>query len=269
MLVIGERINASNRSVGEAIASRDREFVEGMAKAQAAAGADFIDVNAGVGYDNRQHETAAMEWLVEVVQTATDKPLAIDSDTPDIIEAALNKYRGEKLIINSVTAEPARLASVGPLAAERQAWLVALTMGAEGIPDSVEQRMAACELIITHLTRLGMKAEQVLFDPLVLPISVDSRQALVTLNTIEQIKARYPATKTVMGLSNISYGLPNRRLVNRAFLLMAAYAGLDAVILDPLDPKAMTLVKVADMLTGKDSSCRGYLRAHRGGTIVD
>ncbi len=269
MLVIGEKINASNKSVAEAIASRDREFVEGMAKAQAAAGADFIDVNAGVGHDNRQHETTAMEWLVEVVQTAVDKPLAIDSDSPDIIEAALRKYRGKRLIINSVTAEPARLASIGPLAAEHQAWLVALTMGADGIPDSVEQRMAACELIITHLTRLGMKAEQVLFDPLVLPISVDSRQALVTLNTIQQIKARYPATKTVMGLSNISYGLPNRKLINRAFLLMAAYAGLDAVILDPLDTKTMSLIKVADMLTGKDASCRRYLRAHREGSVVD
>ncbi|MFC1951603.1 dihydropteroate synthase [Chloroflexota bacterium] len=269
MLVIGERINASNKSVGEAIASRDREFVENIARAQAAAGADFIDVNAGVGRSGEQHETAAMEWLVEVVQEATDTPLAIDSAAPDVIEAALHKYRGERLVINSVTAEPAKLASIGPLAAESQAWLVALTMGTEGIPDSVEQRLAACELIITHLTRLGVQAEQILFDPLVLPISVDSRQALVTLNTIEQIKARYPDTRTVIGLSNISYGLPNRKLVNRAFLLMAAYAGLDAVILDPLDAKAMSLTKVADMLTGKDLSCRDYLRAHRKGTIVD
>ena len=269
MLVIGERINASNKSVAEAIASRDREFVAGLARAQADAGADFIDVNAGIGHDHRQDETAAMEWLVEVVQEATDKPLTIDSDAPGVIEAALRKYHGEKLIINSVTAEPERLTSIGPLAAERQAWVVALTMGADGIPNNMEQRLAACELIMTHLTRLGMKAEQIFFDPLVLPIAVDSSQGLVTLKTIEQIKSRYPAARTVMGLSNISYGLPKRKLVNRAFLLMAAYVGLDAVILDPLDAKAMSLIKVADMLTEKDPSRRGYLRAHRKGIIVD
>ena len=114
-----------------------------------------------------------------------------------------------------------------------------------------------------------MKAEQIFFDPLVLPIAVDSSQALVTLKTIEQIKSFYPAANTVMGLSNVSYGLPNRKLVNKAFLVMAAYAGLDAVILNPLDAKAMSLIKVADMLTGKDPLCRGYIRALRRGTIVD
>lgn len=269
MIIIGEKINASNKSVGEAIINRDSEFVTNLARAQADAGADFIDVNSGMGHSSQEQERAAMEWLVEVVQAATDMPLAIDSDSPEVIEAALRKYQGDRLVINSVTAEPARLAAIGALAAERQAWLVALVMGADGIPDNVEQRLDACELIMTHLTRLDVKAEQVFFDPLVLPIAVDSSQGLVTLKTIEQIKSRYPGARTVMGLSNISYGLPNRKLVNRAFLLMAAYAGLDAVILDPLDTKAVSLAKVADMLTGKDPSCKKYLRAHRKGAVVD
>jgi len=185
-----------------------------------------------------------------------------------VIEAALSKYRGERLIINSVTAEPEKLVSVGSLAAGGQAWLVALAMGTNGIPKDVEQRLAACDLIMTHLTRLGVKAEQILFDPLVLPIAVDSSQGLITLKTIEQIKSHYPDAKTVLGLSNISYGLPNRRLVNRAFLLMAACAGLDAVILNPLDAKMMSFIKVADMLTGRGTS-RGYIRAHRKGILVD
>ncbi|MFC2016343.1 dihydropteroate synthase [Chloroflexota bacterium] len=269
MLIIGERINASNRSVAEAIARRDEQYVANLARSQAAAGADFIDVNAGAGHGSRQDEIANMEWLVEVVQAATDRPLAIDSDALDVIEAALRKYRGNRPIINSVTAEPIRLESVGRLAAERQAWLIALAMGENGIPNNVEERLSACKLIITHLEKLGVLAEQVLFDPLVLPIAVDSRQGLVTLKTIEEIRARYPSARTVMGLSNISYGMPDRQIVNRAFLLMAAYAGLDTVILDPLDAKTMSLVKAADMLTGKDPSCRGYLRAHRKGTIID
>ena len=137
------------------------------------------------------------------------------------------------------------------------------------MPARVEERLDACERIMSYLTSLGVKTEQVLFDPLVLPIAVDTRQGLVTLKTIEQIKSRYPDARVVMGLSNISYGLPKRKLVNRAFLLMAAYAGLDAAIVDPLDSKAMSLMKVADMLVGKDSSCRAYLRAHRKGDLVD
>ncbi len=268
MLVIGENINASNRSVAEAIARRDRQFVESLARAEAAAGADFIGVNAGTGNDSLQQKVATMEWLVEVVQEATDRPLAIDSEVPSVVEAGLRKYQGEKPIINSVSAEPERLASISSLAMEHHTWLVALAMGPTGIPYNVEERLVACELIMTYLTRSGMGAEQVFFDPLVFPIAVDSRQGLITLKTIEQIKSRYPAARTVIGLSNISYGLPNRKLVNQAFLLMAAYAGLDAVILNPLDAKAMSLVKAANMLTGKDPSCRAYIRAHRKGAIV-
>ncbi|MBL7125204.1 MAG: dihydropteroate synthase [Dehalococcoidales bacterium] len=269
MLVIGENINASNRSVAEAIASRDREFLQSLAKAQIAAGADFIDVNSGVGSGSPEHEAVTMGWLVEVVQEVTDRPLVIDSNSPSVIEAALRKYRGERIMINSVTAEPEKLASIGSLAAERQAWVVALAMGTNGIPSSVEGRLAACGQIMAHLTQLGLEAEQIFFDPLMLPIAVDSAQGVVTLRTLEQIKSRYPAAKTVLGLSNISYGLPCRRLVNRAFLLMAAYAGLDAVVLNPLDAKMMSFIKVADMLTGKDPSCRGYIRAHRKGILVD
>jgi len=269
MLVIGENINASNKSVAEAIAKRDEESLVNLAEAQALAGADFIDVNAGAGYGSLREATAAIRWLVGIIQAAVDRPLTIDSDDPEVIKAALEEYRGERVIINSVTAEPARLESIAPMVAERQASVVALAMGTGGIPAHVEERLGACDQIMEHLSGLGIKPEQVLFDPLVLPIAVDTHQGLVTLKTIEQVKSRYPEAKVVMGLSNISYGLPKRKLVNRAFLLMAAYAGLDAVIIDPLDNKAMSLIKVADMLMGKDASCRAYLKAHRKGSIVD
>lgn len=266
MLIIGEKISASNKSVGEAVAGRDRPFIENLARSQAVE-ADFIDLNAGSGQGVDEHKD--MAWLIEVVEEATDKPITIDSDSPAVIESALGKYRGDRVMINSVTAEPERLKAIGRLAAERQAFLVALAMGSEGIPDNVEGRLAACGQIMAHLTKLGLREDHVLFDPLVLPISVDSTQGMVTLKTIEAIKSRYPQARTVMGLSNISFGLPRRKLINRGFLLMAAYAGLDAVILDPLDAKMMTFVKVAEMLTGKDPSRRGYIRAHRKGVLVD
>ena len=269
MIVIGEKINASNRSVGEAISNKDRTFFENLAREQDAAGADFIDVNAGVSSGSWEHSESPMEWLVEVVQSVTDKPLAIDSDNSVIIETALRKYRGDCIMLNSVNAEPDRLESIGALAARHRALLVALVMGGGGIPPTVEERLAASEQIMTHLARLGVQEEQILFDPLVLPISVDPVQGLVTLRTIEQIKSRYPSSKTVVGLSNVSYGLPRRGMVNRAFLLMAASVGLDAAILDPLDARMMSIVKVADMLTGKDPACKGYIRAHRKGILIE
>jgi cobalamin-dependent methionine synthase I len=269
MLVVAEKINATGRSIAEAIKKRDGAFIAKLAVNQAEAGADFIDVNAGAGQTSKEEQIADMEWLIDVVQEATDKPLTIDSDVPDIIQVALNRYRGEKVMVNSVSAEPERLESIAPLAHERNAWLAALAMGSEGIPDNVEKRIEACDIIMNYVTRLGMAEEQILFDPLVIPISVDARQGMVTLKTIEQIKAKFPNAKTVMGLSNISFGLPSRKLVNRSFLLMAAYAGLDAAILDPLDTRIMSIAKIADMLTGNDPFCKTYVRAYRKGEIVE
>jgi len=269
MLVVGEAINATNKSVGQAIAQRDKEFLQNLARDQAAAGADYIDVNAGVGNGSLEEAAAAMEWLVDIVQEATDKPLAIDSDSPEILKIALDKYRGNNLLINSINAEPDRLIPIATLAAERHASLVALAMGPKGIPDNVNDRLAACDMIMQQVVRLGVKADQVFFDPLVLPISVDPNQGMITLNTLREIKAHYPTAKTIMGLSNISYGLPGRGLINRAFLLMAAQVGLDSAILNPLDTKAMTFIKVANMLTGNDPFCKTYIKAYRKGTLTE
>jgi cobalamin-dependent methionine synthase I len=269
MQVIGENINATNKKVATAIAERNEEFIRELVKAQDEAGADYIDVNAGAGQTDHKQARADMEWLVDVAQQATAKPLALDSDDADIIRVAINKYQREECIVNSVTAEPGRLESVAPLAAERQALLVALAMGRGGIPNTVEERLAACDIIMTYLDKLGMKPQQVLFDPLVLPVGVDNKQGMVTLKTLEAIKSHYPGVRSVMGLSNISFGLPLRKLVNRSFLLMAAYAGLDTVILNPLDAKIMSVVKVADMLTGNDPYCRKYTASNRKGLLVD
>ena len=265
MIVIGEKINASRKAVGQAITGRDAALISELAVSQDKAGADYIDVNAGEGSQGVED----IQWLVETVRSATSKPLTIDSDNPVLIEAGVNVYGDGEMMINSVTAEPERLNTIGPLAAECNANLVALAMGAEGIPDNVKQRLDACQVIMTALSAMGISEEKVYFDPLVLPVSVDGGQGQVTLETIREIKSRYPHAKTVVGLSNVSYGLPNRKLINRAFLLMAAQAGLDAAIMDPLDEKMMSMVRISRLLSGSDGSARAYMRAHRSGKIVD
>jgi cobalamin-dependent methionine synthase I len=141
--------------------------------------------------------------------------------------------------------------------------LVALTMDETGIPMSVEGRMRACERIAMTCQKYGVPLESVFFDPLVLPVSTDIKQGGVTLCTIMEIKRKFPAAKTVMGLSNVSYGLPARGRLNVAFLHMAIFAGLDAAITDPLNKDLMDAVKTAEVLAGKDRHCRRYTRAFR------
>ncbi|MFP3975493.1 MAG: dihydropteroate synthase [Chloroflexota bacterium] len=269
MLVVGEVINATNKKVGQAIADRDKEFLQNLAKEEDAAGADFLDVNATRGGESGEEAATAMQWLIGIVQEVTDKPLVIDSDSPEVIKAGLEKYKGDKVMINSVSAEPERMEAILPLAAERQAMLVALAHGAEGIPDNVEDRVTACGQIVEKAQSLGIKLENIFFDPLVLPISVDSTQGMVTMKTIEGIKSRYPEAKTIVGLSNVSFGLPARKVVNRATLLMAAYAGLDAAILDPRDSRMTTFIKLADLLTGNDPNCKAFIKANRKGLLVE
>ena len=269
MLVVGENINASNKSVGQAIANKDRDFIQDLARRQESAGVDFIDVNVGLSQGSWGSPEATMEWLVEAVQSVTGKPLVIDSDGPGVIEAGLRTFRGDRIMVNSVSAEPERLRAIGPLVAERGALLVALAMGRDGIPRTVEERVAACDAIMENLNPMGIREDQILFDPLMLPVSVDTTQTSITLKTIGSIKSRFPSARTIIGLSNVSYGLPSRGLVNRAFLMMAAACGLDAAILNPLDAKAMSYVRAARMLLGKDAACRSYVRAYRAGTLVD
>ncbi|OPL12438.1 MAG: hypothetical protein AVO39_04515 [delta proteobacterium MLS_D] len=264
MIIIGEKINASIPSVRDAIGRRDESFLADLAGKQDTAGADYIDVNAGEGGEG----AATMRWLVDVVRSATNKPLCLDSDDPSVLRAGLEVYRGDRVMINSVNAEPDRLKMVGSLAARNDACVIALVMDEGGIPRTVEERVRAADVIVKALADHGIAEERIFFDPLVLPVSVDSIQAGVTLKTIEALQKRYPAAGTVMGLSNISYGLPARGIVNRAFLLMAAAAGLDAAILNPLDKRLMTLVATADLLTGRDSRCKRFIRSYRRGELV-
>ena len=268
MIIIGEKINATNRGVAAAINNKDIVYIQRLARSQAEAGADYIDVNAATGHSIEQ-EIADLKWLIDTVSEAVDKPLCIDSSNPQVLVAAIDYYRNPDVLVNSVNAEPHKLDAVGSAVAGHGLSVIALLTGEAGIPRSVEERMVAAEHIVGRLTTLGIKQENIYFDPLALPISVDVNQGMVTLKTIEQIKKNYPTAKTAIGISNISYGLPCRRLVNRAFLLMAAAVGLDVAILDPTDASMMSAVRAANLLVGKDPSCRGFIRAYRQGQLTE
>jgi 5-methyltetrahydrofolate--homocysteine methyltransferase len=264
VIIIGEKINASLPGIKEIIESRDTPALLELATSQAAAGAGFIDVNVGTGVGSSQDEIFSMEWAVQVIQGRVDTPLCIDSADPVVLEAGLKARNGKPSLINSTKAEEKNLKQVVSLASDYQSHLVGLTMDETGIPATVEERVRACEKIVSACDKHGVPLENVYFDPLVLPVSTDIKQGLVTLNTLGVIKEKFPAAKTAMGLSNVSYGLPGRSMLNTAFLHMAVYAGLDAAIMDPLDKRLVSAITVAEALTGKDRYCRRYTKSLRG-----
>jgi 5-methyltetrahydrofolate--homocysteine methyltransferase len=263
MIVIGEKINATRSAVRDIIEQRRADQLVDLAQMQAAAGAAYIDVNVGTGRGTRQDEVDAMQWAVGVLNTAVDKPLCIDSADPVVMASGLEAMAQRPAMINSTKADTKYLESVLPLAARFKAPVVALAMDGKGIPKTVEGRIEACRKIATACRDFEVPIESVFFDPLVLPVATDARQGKVTLDTLAVIKQTFPGARTTLGLSNISFGLPGRALVNAAFLQMAIYAGLDAAIMDPLNEGMMQAARTGDALMGKDRHFRKYSRAFR------
>jgi len=263
MIIIGEKINASIPAVKTIIQKRDDNKLIELTQKQAAAGSGYIDVNVGTGEGSREDEISAMQWAIEIIQNEIDTPLCIDSADPRLLEAALEVRNGRPSMINSTKAEDDNLKEIIPLAVRHNTSLIALTMDENGIPKTVKDRLSACEKIVEACQKFRLPLINLFFDPLVLPVSTDIQQGQVTLGTLTAIKEKFPEAQTVMGLSNISYGLPNRAGLNSAFLHMAIFAGLNAAIMDPLDHQMMAAVKTAEVLVGKDRHCRRYTRAFR------
>lgn len=263
MIIIGEKINATRKAVAAIIGQRREDRLAALARQQADAGATFIDVNVGMGSGTRDDEIEAMQWAVVTLCAATDKPLCIDSADPSVIQAGLEAMSGRPAMINSVKADTHCLETVLPLAARFQAPVVALAMDDQGIPKTVQGRIAACRKIAAACADFQVSLDQLYFDPLVLPVSTDAGQGRVTLDTLTAIKQTFAAAHTTMGLSNISFGLPGRANLNAAFLQMAIYAGLDSAIMDPANAVMMAAVRTGEALMGRDRHFRRYTRALR------
>lgn len=263
MIIVGENINASISGVKAVIESRESDRLIDMANAQVDSGADYIDVNVGTGQGSQQDEITNMIWAVQTLAEKTDRPLCIDSSDPAVIEAGLSALSGARGMINSTKAEDSLLDAIMPLTLKHDASLVALAMDETGIPDTVEARVNACEKIARSAHQHGVPNTSIYFDPLVLPVSTDGKHGIITLKTIKAIKETFPDANTIVGLSNISYGLPGRAAINAAFLHMAIYAGLDAMIVNPQEKSIIDAVLVGEALIGRDRHFRRYSRMFR------
>jgi cobalamin-dependent methionine synthase I len=268
MIVIGERINATRKAIRQAITARDADHIRHELVSQIAAGATFIDLNAGTGVGGVDEEVEDMRWLVDLALEVTEKPLAIDSADPVVLTRAAEHLAGRRSwMLNSVHGDSAELNTLLTLAAEHDADVIALGMDADGIPSEAAPRVAICRRIAEISERVGLAQKKLYFDPLVLPLSADVRNGAVTLETLDRIRAELPETRTVVGLSNISYGLPERGLVNAEFLVAALSHGLDAAICDPTRPTLRRAILAGELVAGRDRYCRKFTRAVRQGML--
>jgi len=264
MIIVGELINASRKVVAAAIEKQDQEAITKIAKDQTEAGADFIDVNAGVFVGK---EPEYLEWLVKTVQAAVDGPCCIDSPDPKAIEKALAVHNGTAMI-NSISLEKDRYDTLMPIIAGTDLKVVALCMSDDGMPETTADRMKIADKLVNGLVQNQIPLENIYVDPLVQPVSTNNDFGVEFLNAIEQIIKTFEGIHTVCGLSNISFGLPDRKFLNQTFMSMAIAKGLDGAIVNPLDKKMMANIIAAEALAGRDDYCMEYLKAYRADLFV-
>ena len=263
MIIVGELINASRKSISQAIEKKEQTYIAEVAKMQHLAGSHYIDVNAGVFVDE---EIEYLKWLVRTVQDAVGVPCCLDSPNPKAIEAALEVHEGVAMI-NSISLERQRWDRMLPIVAGSDLKVVALCTSDEGMPETADHRIAIADRLINGLVQANVKLENIYVDPLVQPVATKAIYGVEFLRSVEGIMTNHPGVHTICGLSNISYGLPERKLVNQTFMTMAVASGLDGAIVNPMDKRMMANIFIAEALAGRDDYCMNLLKAFRAGAF--
>ncbi|MGB3859516.1 MAG: dihydropteroate synthase [Ornithinimicrobium sp.] len=257
--IIGERINPTGRTLlAEEMKVGDYSRVEADAIAQVAAGAAILDVNAGIPLAD---EPAILAEAIRRVQSVVDVPLSIDSSIVAALEAGLSAYQG-KALVNSVTGEEDRLETVLPLVAKHGAAVVVITNDENGINEDPDVRFEVATRIVHRAADHGIGAEDIVVDPLVMPIGAIGSAGRQVLSLVHRLHTEL-GVNTTCGASNISFGLPNRATINAGFLAMAVGAGLTSAITNPLEPEVRSMLRAADVLTGNDRNCSTWISVNR------
>jgi len=263
MRIIGEKINGTLEQVKKAVKERNATYIQDLARRQVEAGSDLLDVNAGTSPDQ---EPDALSWLVRTVQEEVDTPLCLDSANPRALAAALREVK-QRPMINSISGERARIEGILPLVREHDCSVIALAMDENGIPKDVAGRLAVIRRLIKETRGAGISDEKICVDPLAIAVSTNTEGGLTALEAMRTVRSEFPNVHLCVGLGNISFGLPARSLINRAFLTLALAAGMDTAIMDPFDRELRGEMLAAEVLLGRDRYCLNYTRAYRAGQI--
>lgn len=255
MIIIGEKLNGSISSVAKAIADKDAELIKDRARKQAEAGATFLDVCASVEEDV---EVETLKWMIDLVQEVTDTPICVDSPSAKSCVAAIPFCKRPGLV-NSVSLEGDKIDTIFPVIADTDWECVALLCDNDGIPDSVERRMKVFHGIMEKAKEYGIAPSRLHIGPLVVTLSTDETALTVFADCCRQIKAEYPEIHITSGLSNISFGLPVRKNINQAFMVLAMNAGMDSAIVDPTNKNMIGMIYATDALLERDEYCLNYI----------
>lgn len=264
-IIIGERLNSSRGEVARALEERDEEFIRREARRQVDAGAIYLDINAGA-FPEREAEL--LLWLGRTVNSAAETLLSLDTANPRAAELCL-KSLPRVALLNALTGEGSRLDAFIPLAREHGCKVVAVCLDEDGLPGEVERVVAIAGRIVERSMGAGLSPEDIYLDPGLRPISVDPGAGVRVLRAAAEIRRLFPGVHIAVGLSNISYGLPRRSLLNRTFAVMALSAGVDTFILDPCDARLMAALICARTVLRRDRGCRDFLAAYRSGRLKD
>lgn len=264
MIIIGEKINGTRKQVAQAIKERDANFIKGLARLQFESGASYLDINAGT---LPQQEPEDMVWLVENVQEALPEAiLCLDSANPVALKAGIEKA-AKPPMLNSLSGEKFRIDGVLPLACEFQTELIVLALDDNGIPKTSEGRLGIVRRLV-EMTREGELPDEKLYvDPLVMAISTGTENGNITLETCRKILDEFPRVHLTCGLSNISFGMPLRSVLNQAFVVLLIQAGMDSAIINPEERELRGIIMATETVLGKDRHCLNFNRAFRAGRI--
>ena len=259
MIVIGEKINGAIPSVAKAIAERNADWIRNLAKVQTEAGADFIDVCASVKDD----EVEVMHWLIDLVQEVTDTPICIDSPSAEVCVACM-PFCKKPGMINSVSMEGNKCDVVFP-AIQGTPWQCVALLCGKGIPKSAEERLDVFTQIMAKAKEYDIAPSRLHIDPLVEMLCTSEDGISMVIEVIRSVKEQYPSIHVTGAVSNISFNLPVRRLLNQAFLVLCMNAGMDSAVMDPTNRDMMGMMYATEAMLGLDEYCMEYIGAYREG----
>ena len=262
MIIIGEKINGSIPSVAEAIEKRDADFIKARATAQAEAGASFIDCCASVP---EAQEVETLHWMIDCIQEVTDLPISVDSPSADVLTQAY-KFCKKPGMFNSVSGEGDKIDKIFPIMRDNPGWeCIALCSDDTGIPKNAADRLKVFDNIMTKAKEYGISPKRLDIDPLVEMLCTSENGIETNIEVISTVRERYPSIHITAAVSNISFNLPVRKMINLGFTVLAMNAGLDSAILDPLNRDMLGLIYATEALLGEDDFCMEYISAYREG----
>ena len=264
MIIIGEKINGSIPAVAEAIAKRDSEFIKNRARMQAEAGATFIDCCASVP---EAEEVETLRWMIDCIQEVTDLPISVDSPSPDVLVQAY-KFCKRPGLFNSVSGEGDKIDKIFPEMAkpENKGWqVIALLSDDTGIPKCAADRLRVFDKIMAKAKEYGISPDRIHIDPLVEMLCTSENGIETNTEVISTVRAKYPTIHITAAISNISFNLPVRKMINLGFAVLAMNAGLDSAILDPTNRDMIGLIYATEALLRLDDYCMEYIGAYREG----